>query len=89
MQVPAKPLQISFFPEEQIHGTLLAGEVDIDFGTGQYVLEIIPNATLDPSRVRFGREAFVVLAPMDPSLGQGHEIRDPNQDMERSKPSGG
>lgn len=36
--------------------------VDIDFATGQFVLDIIPNANLDPSRVRFGREAIVVLA---------------------------
>ena len=36
--------------------------VEIDFATGQFVLDIIPNANLDPSRVRFGREAVVVLA---------------------------
>ena len=70
-------------------GTMIAGEVDIDFGTGRYVLEIIPNATLDPSRVRFGREASVVLAPMDLTLGLGHETRDPRDDGDRAKPSGG
>ncbi len=42
--------------EEQDEG------VDIDFATGQFVLDIIPNPNLDPSRVRFGREAEVVLA---------------------------
>ena len=36
--------------------------VDIDFATGRFVLDIIPNPNLDPSRVRFGREAEVVLA---------------------------
>ena len=36
--------------------------VEIDFATGQFVLDIIPKANLNPSRVRFGREAGVVLA---------------------------
>lgn len=70
-------------------GRMLQDEIDIDFGTGLYVLEIIPNADLDPGRVRFGREATVVLAPMDASLDLGHEIRDPKVDGELAKPSGG
>ena len=41
--------------------------VEIDFATGQFVLDIIPNANLDPSRVRFGREAVVVLAQISES----------------------
>ncbi|MCH2162879.1 MAG: hypothetical protein MK085_13545, partial [Phycisphaerales bacterium] len=70
-------------------GRIVQTEIDIDFGTGLYVLEIIPNADLDPGQVRFGREATVVLAPMDPSLDLGHENRDPRADGERAKPSGG
>ncbi len=70
-------------------GTMLAGDVEIDFGTGLYVLEIIPNATLDPSKVRFGREAVVVLAPLDSSMGMGHVIRDPRGDGDEVKPTEG
>tara|TARA_Y100000589_G_scaffold324010_1_gene359461 strand:- start:1130 stop:3109 length:1980 start_codon:yes stop_codon:yes gene_type:complete len=69
-------------------GRMIADEVDIDFGTGLYVLEILPNADLNPSQVKFGREATVVLAPLDPSLDLGLEIRDPRADGERAKPSG-
>ena len=67
---------------------MISDEVDIDFGTGLYVLEILPNADLNPSQVKVGREATVVLAPLDPSLDLGLEIRDPRADGERAKPSG-
>ena len=75
--------------EEPGDGDTLADDIEIDFGTGRYVLEILPNADLNPSLVKLGREATVVLAPIDPSLDLGLEIRDPRVDSEQVKPPGG
>ncbi len=63
-------------------------EIEIDFGTGRYVLEILPNPDLNPSLVKLGRQATVVLAPIDPSLDLGLEIRDPKVDGEQVKRPG-
>lgn len=41
-----------------------AKDLLIDFSTGTFVLDIIPNVDLDPTKVRFGREATVLVVPI-------------------------
>jgi hypothetical protein len=43
-----------------------AKDLLIDFSTGTFVLDIIPNVDLDPTKVRFGREATVLVVPIVP-----------------------